>query len=117
MLDGETFAATSQPKDLFELVRKEDIDALMSVFPVTRLHYVASDGFALFMREAVVNMDDETFVLVLKYHLSTCERDDFVGATSHVIDVFRKLGKLVTANSICRAFHYIYGGHVLWSTQ
>ncbi len=90
LLDGETFAATSQPKDLFELVRKEDIDALMSVFPVTRLHYVATNGFALFMREAVDNMDDETFALFLKYHLSTCERDDFVGVTSHVIDVFRK---------------------------
>lgn len=44
LLDARTFAASSQPKDLFELVRKEDVDELMSVFPVTRLHYVASDG-------------------------------------------------------------------------
>ena len=27
LLDGETFAAKSEPKDLFELVRKEDVDA------------------------------------------------------------------------------------------
>ena len=33
LLDGETFAAKSEPKDLFELVRKEDVDELMSVFP------------------------------------------------------------------------------------
>ena len=46
LLDGETFAAKSEPKDLFELVRKEDVDALMKVFPVTRLHYVATDGCA-----------------------------------------------------------------------
>ena len=90
LLDGETFAAASQPKDLFELVRKEDIDKLMSVFPVKRLHYVATDGFALFMREAIDKMDDDKFALYLKYHLATCERDDFVGVTSHVIDVFRK---------------------------
>ena len=44
MLDAETFAAKSEPKDLFELVRKEDIDDLMSIFPTTRLHYIAADG-------------------------------------------------------------------------
>ena len=38
LLDSETFAAKSQPKDLFELVRKEDIDELMSDFSTTRLH-------------------------------------------------------------------------------
>ena len=53
LLDGETFAAKSEPKDLFELVRKEDIDDVMSVFPITRLHYAATDGCALLIREAI----------------------------------------------------------------
>lgn len=90
LLDSETFAAKSEPKDLFELVRKEDIDDLMSVFPVTRLHYVASDGCALFMREAVDGMDDEMFGLYMKYHFATCERQDLLGVTSHSLDIFRK---------------------------
>ncbi|HBH3045430.1 TPA: SAM-dependent methyltransferase, partial [Clostridioides difficile] len=72
------------------LVRKENIDDLMSVFNVTRLHYVASDGLALYMREAVDSMDDDAFALYLKYHLTTCEREDLVGVTSHAIDIFRK---------------------------
>lgn len=50
LLDADTFAANSAPKDLFELVRKEDIDYLMSVFPTTRLHYVATDGCAAYER-------------------------------------------------------------------
>ncbi len=91
LLNGETFAAVSQPKDLFELVRREDVDELMSVFPLQRLHYVATDGFAMFMREAVDNMDEQTFALYLKYHFATCEREDFVGVTSHALDVFKKL--------------------------
>ena len=62
----------------------------MSVFPVTRLHYVATDGCTLLMREAVDAMDDEMFQLYLKYHFSTCEREDFLGVTSHVVDVFQK---------------------------
>ena len=90
LLDPETFAAKSEPKDLFELVRKEDIDDLMSVFPTTRLHYAAADGCALLMREAIDKMDDETFELYLKYHDATCERGDLTGITSHAIDIFQK---------------------------
>lgn len=90
LLDEQTFAAKSEPKDLFELVRKEDIDELMSVFPTIRLHYVASDGCSLFMREAIDKMDRDTFALYLKYHFATCEREDFMGVTSHSIDIFRK---------------------------
>lgn len=90
LLDPETFAASSEPKDLFELVRREEIDELMEDFPTERLHYAASDGCALFMREAVDAMDDETFQWYLKYHFATCEREDLSGVTSHALDIFRK---------------------------
>ena len=90
LLDTETFAAKSEPKDLFELVRKEDVDEIMSVFPVKRLHYVASDGCALLLREAIDAMDEETFRLYLNYHFATCERGDLVGITSHALDIFQK---------------------------
>lgn len=90
LIDSETFAAKSEPKDLFELVRKEDIDDLMSVFPTRRLHYVAADGCALFMREVIDKMDDDTFELYLKYHFAVCERNDLAGMTSHALDIFRK---------------------------
>jgi len=90
LLDEKTFEAKSEPKDLFELVRKEDIDELMSVFPVTRLHYVATDGCSLLLREAIDNMDDETFKLYLKYHFAICERNDLLGITSHAVDIFKK---------------------------
>lgn len=90
LLDSKTFATKSEPKDLFELVRKEDIDDLMLAFPVTRLHYVATDGCSLFMREAIDSMDDKTFHLYLKYHFATCERNDLSGITSHSVDIFKK---------------------------
>ena len=90
LIDPHTFATKSEPEDLFELVRKEEIDELMSELPVTRLHYVASDGYAHHMSEAIDEMDDDTFKLYLKYHFATCEREDFVGISHHVIDIFRK---------------------------
>ncbi len=89
-LDPVTFDTFSEPKDLFELVRKEEIDDLMSVFPTTRLHYVATDGCAPILNDAIDNMDNDTFELFLKYHFTTCEREDLVGFTTHSLDIFRK---------------------------
>lgn len=93
MLDTKTFKAFSNPWDLFELHRKEDIDRLMSRFNVTRLHFVATDGYSCHsgMRDALANMDDNIFELYLKYHFTTCEQADKVGLSHHTLDVFKKV--------------------------
>lgn len=90
LLDPETFASKSEPKDLFELVRKEEVDVLMSAFSTIRLHYIATDGLSLLMRETIDKMDDDTFNLYMKYHFVICERNDLVGVTSHALDIFKK---------------------------
>lgn len=90
MLDTETFHTFSNPWDLFELYRKEDIDALRSGFDVTQLHFVASDGYTNHMRERVDQMDDRMYELYIKYHLAICERQDMVGCSHHTLDIFRK---------------------------
>ena len=90
LIDPVTFKAGSDPAELFELYRKEDIDALMSHFPVTRLHYIGTDMATNYMRDAVANMDEEMFQLYLRYHFSICERADLVGASHHILDIFRK---------------------------
>ena len=89
-LDPVTFETSSEPKDLFELVRTEKIDKLMTAFPTTRLHYIASDGCAPILNDAIDNMDNDTFDLFLKYHFATCEREDLLGITTHSLDIFRK---------------------------
>ena len=91
LLDTETFIARSDPSELFELVRKPDIDRLIARFPVERLHYVAAEGLSYFMRRDLEEMDQETFDLFLKYHLTICENPDLMGATAHSLDVLRKL--------------------------
>lgn len=91
MLETEHFKASSQPVDLFELHRREDIDAMMRRFAVQRLHYVATDLYTNHMRATVDGMDDQTFELYLKYHYAICERTDMVGLTHHSLDIFRKV--------------------------
>ena len=90
MLDTETFATFSNPWDIFELYRKEDIDKLRNQFSVMQLHFIASDGYTNHMRETVDNMDDRMYELYLKYHLATCERQDLIGYSHHTLDIFRK---------------------------
>jgi len=90
MLDPITFETFSKPWDLFELHRKEDIDALRSHFSVTQLHFLATDGYANHMRTTLDEMDEKTFQLFLRYHFATCERVDMVGYSNHTLDIFRK---------------------------
>lgn len=90
LLNTDDFKPRSEPKEVFELYRKEDIDALMAGFNVTRLHYIGADMASCYMRDIINNMDDETFDLYIKYHLFICERDDLVGMTNHALDIFRK---------------------------
>lgn len=91
LVDMETFKASSDPAELFELYRKEDIDALMEGFAGQRLHYVGTDMATNYMRQTIDEMDDEFFRLYLRYHFTICERSDMVGTSHHILDVFRKL--------------------------
>lgn len=91
LIDFETFKLSSTPKEVFTLYRLEDIDELMSYFSTERLHYVGTDMLTRFIGSTVDEMDDETFLLYMKYHLSICERKDMVGASNHTLDIFRKI--------------------------
>ena len=91
MLNTDTFDTFSNPWDIFELYRKEDIDELRSHFNVEQLHYVATDGYTNHIREVVDRMDEKTYELYLKYHLSVCERLDMTGYSHHTLDIFKKL--------------------------
>ena len=90
LIDPVTFKASSDPAELFQLYRKEEIDELMADFSVERLHYVGTDMATNYMRETIDAMDDELFDLYLQYHFSICERADCVGASHHILDIFRK---------------------------
>ncbi len=90
LVDMETFKASSDPAELFQLYRREDIDSLMAGFNVRRLHYVGTDMATHYMREAIDEMDEELYQLYLKYHFTICERPDMVGTSHHILDVFQK---------------------------
>jgi len=89
-VDPITFATMSQPEYIFELVRIEDINALMEPFDMARLHMVGTNMQSRLIRAALAEMSDEEFALYLRYHFAVCERADMIGVSTHVLDVFRK---------------------------
>ena len=90
LVDPVTFKAGSDPAELFELHRPEEIAALRAHFTVTPLHLVASDGAARYLRPVLEEMDEELYRQYLQYHFVTCERRDMLGYSNHYLDIFRK---------------------------
>jgi SAM-dependent methyltransferase len=90
LIDPVTFKAGSDPAELFELHRPEDIEALRAHFAVTSLHLVASDGSARYMRPVLEEMDEGLYQQYLTYHFATCERRDMLGYSNHYLDIFQK---------------------------
>ena len=80
----------SDPQEVFDLVRTEDIAALDAELPVERLKLVAADGATNYNRELIDAMDGETFAKWMEYHFAVCERQDLVGASHHTLDILRK---------------------------
>ena len=81
----------SEPKDLFEMVRTEEIADLDAAVPVKRIKLVATDGATNYKREYIDAMDDETFDKWMEYHFTICERQDLIGASHHTLDILRKM--------------------------
>ncbi|MBQ6022023.1 MAG: class I SAM-dependent methyltransferase [Clostridia bacterium] len=85
----ENWHCKSEPKELFELARTEDITALDAAAGAARVKLIATDGATNYMRETVDEMDDFTFSKWIEYHLSVCERQDLIGASHHVLDILK----------------------------
>ncbi len=82
----------SEPKEIFELVRTEDISLLNSKFPLDRIKLVATDGAAHYLSGFIDEMDQFTFTKWMEYHFATCERQDLIGASNHTLDILKVRG-------------------------
>ena len=89
MLD-ETFHCTKKANDLYSFVRTEDIRDLNEEVGLHRVQVIAADGAANYIRPFLNALNEEEFRLFLDYHLATCEREDLLGASGHLVDILQK---------------------------
>ena len=85
----EDWHCKSEPKEIFELVRTEDISILNSKFPLDRIKLVATDGAAHYLSGLIDEMDQYTFTKWMEFHFATCERQDLIGASNHTLDILK----------------------------
>ena len=88
----EDWHCRSEPQEIFDLVRTEDISKLNSGFPLDRVKLVATDGAAHYMSGFIDEMDPIYFSKWMEYHFATCERQDLIGASNHTLDILKVRG-------------------------
>lgn len=77
--------------DLYDYVRIEDIDRLNSLAGLNRLTIFSPDGAADYMRLRLNYMSDEAFRRFIQYQIHISERQELIGAGSHVVDVLQNI--------------------------
>ena len=86
----QEFKILENGNPLYDYVRIEDIDEFNNKTKLKRMQIISSDGMTNYIRGTLNKMSEETFNIYLKYHLSICERKDFLGVSTHLLDILKK---------------------------
>ena len=84
------FRTISGPKNLYDYMRIEDIDALNEAAQLIRIKILSPDGPANYMRPFLNQLSEEEFEHFIAYQMATCERADLIGAGAHTLDILQK---------------------------
>ena len=86
----QEFKILENGNPLYDYVRIEDINEINKTTKLKRIQIVSSDGMTNYIRGTLNKMIKESFNIYLKYHLSICERKDFLGVSTHLLDILKK---------------------------
>lgn len=87
---NEEFHVVSKENDLYSFVTMEEIDKLKNECKLVREKIISQDGLTDYFRREINSLDEKEFNLYLKYHFSICEKYEFLGTSSHVLDILKK---------------------------
>lgn len=75
--------------ELYDYVRIEDVNRLNTLAGLERITVFSPDGAADYMRTRLNRMSEETFARFIEYQKYISERQDLIGAGSHIVDVVK----------------------------
>jgi len=84
------FHCLSDIEDLYDYVRVEDIDRLVTDSGLKRIKIITPDGPTNYIRPALKAMTEEEFEIYTEYVMSISDRTDIIGASAHTVDILRK---------------------------
>lgn len=88
---NENFEIFDDIKNLYSFSTIKNISLLNKKSGLKRLDLIGVDGAADYIRPVLNKMDEETFKIFIDYQKSICQRKDLVGASSHVLDILKKV--------------------------
>lgn len=86
----DNFKMTRYPQGVFAPFYISEFKNIMSKFNVELLHNVATDGFTHHVKDKIDSLSKEEFEVWMRYHLSTCEREDLQGYSNHMLYICKK---------------------------
>ena len=86
----DNFKLTRCPQGIFAPFYISEFKSIMSKFEIEPLHNVATDGFTRHVKDKIDSLSKEEFDIWMRYHLSTCEREDLQGYSNHMLYICRK---------------------------
>jgi SAM-dependent methyltransferase len=86
----DNFKILNDNDNLYSYVRIEDINYLKDTCNLKRVKIINQDGPTEYIKNIVNKMDNDTYQLFIKYHLSTCERPELLGTGRHILDILEK---------------------------
>ena len=88
----DNFKLIRYPEGIFAPFYIPEFKEIMSIYDVTMLHNVATDGVSYMLSDKINNLSEEEFKVWVKYQLSICEREDLQGYSTHMLYICRKRG-------------------------
>lgn len=87
---NDNFKITPSLNDLYSFVTLDEIDDLNKTLNLTRIELISEETQTEYIRRIINKMDEETFNLYIKYHLSICNKHEYLGFSRHVLDIVKK---------------------------
>lgn len=97
LIDGQgkdfddKFKMINYEEGVFSAFYVKEFKDIMSKFNVEYLNNIATDGISVHVKDKIDKLTDEEFQVWIKYHLSTCEREDLQGYSNHMLYICRKI--------------------------
>ena len=86
----DNFKMTRYPQGVFAPFYISEFKNIMSKFNIELLHNVATDGFTHHVKDKIDSLSKEEFEVWMRYHLSTCEREELQGYSNHMLYICKK---------------------------
>ena len=86
----ENFKMVNYPGGVFSSFYVSEFKEIMSKHDVSLISNIATDGLSHHFKVKINSLSEEEFNVWLRYHLSTCEREDLQGYSNHMLYICRK---------------------------